>query len=71
LLALPSTPGYIGSYELFWVGAFLALGYDQSDQILAVGILAHILFISITTIFGVVGMIALRIPFKNILAKSS
>ena len=71
LLALPSTPGYIGSYELFLVGAFLALGYDQSDQILAVGILAHILFISITTIFGVVGMIALRIPFKNILAKSS
>jgi hypothetical protein len=71
LLAVPSTPGYVGSYELFWTGAFLALGFKQSDQLLAVGILSHILFIGITTILGAIGLTALRIPLRDMFSKRS
>jgi hypothetical protein len=71
LLALPSTPAYIGSYELFWVAAFTAIGYGGSEEILAVGILSHILFIAITTVLGVVGLFVLRISFGNILSRGS
>ncbi len=70
MLTLPSTPGYIGTYEGFWVATFFALGYTQVDEILAVGILSHVISIVISTLLGVLALFALRLPFRALLAKS-
>jgi hypothetical protein len=70
LLTLPSTPGYIGTYEGFWIAAFLALGFSNVDEILSVGILSHIISIAVSTCLGAIGLIALRLPFTDLLAKT-
>ncbi|MFQ5941809.1 MAG: lysylphosphatidylglycerol synthase transmembrane domain-containing protein [Nitrososphaerales archaeon] len=71
LLAIPSSPGYIGTYEAFWMGAFFALGYKQYDEILAVGIISHGMFLVVTTVLGVIGLVILRLPFKDLLSRRS
>jgi hypothetical protein len=70
LLTLPSTPGYIGTYEGFWIAAFFALGFSNVDEILSVGILSHIISIAVSTCLGAVGLVALRLPFTDVFAKT-
>lgn len=67
LLTIPSTPGYIGTYEGFWVGTFLALGVTQVDEVLAVGILSHIVSVALSTCLGAVGLLALKLTFGDVL----
>lgn len=67
LLTIPSTPGYIGTYEGFWVAAFFALGFTQVDEILAVGILSHVISIAVSTCLGAVGLLALKLTFGGVL----
>ncbi len=70
LLTLPSTPGYLGTYEGFWIATFLALGFTQIDEVLAVGILSHVIGIAISTVRGLLGLFALRLPFGALLTKT-
>ena len=67
LLTLPSTPGYIGTYEGFWVATFFALGFTQVDEILTVGILSHVIGIAVSTCLGAVGLFALKLTFRGVL----
>lgn len=71
LLVLPSSPGYVGTYEMFWIAAFLSLGFTQINEILSVGILSHMIFIIISTALGLFGVLALRLSFKGVLFKSN
>jgi len=67
LLVFPSTPGYIGTYEGFWVATFFALGITQVDEVLAVGILSHIVSVALSTCLGAVGLLALKLTFGDVL----
>lgn len=67
LLIIPSTPGYIGTYEGFWVATFFALGITQVDEVLAVGILSHIVSVALSTCLGAVGLLALKLTFGDVL----
>jgi uncharacterized protein (TIRG00374 family) len=66
-MALPQPPGYVGTLEAIWLGAFSTLGYAQNSEILAVGILYHLIILVYTTVLGIIGMIVMRLSIKDIL----
>ena len=47
---LPAAPGYVGSFEAFWMLIFLALGLKGSETLLAMALTYHL--ISITAMIG-------------------
>src|SRR3972149_3363506 len=54
---LPATPGYVGSYEVFWVLIFTLLGVTQTDLLLAVGVISHLIGLLPTIIIGCVSVV--------------
>ncbi len=65
-MSLPQSPGYIGTFEAIWLGAFSTLGYENNNEILAVGILYHLLVIVHNFALGVIGMILLKLSIKDL-----
>jgi uncharacterized protein (TIRG00374 family) len=65
-MAIPQSPGYVGTFEIIWLGAFSTLGYAHNSEILAVGILYHILIIVYGSILGIVGMVKLHVSVKDL-----
>ena len=65
-MAIPQAPGYVGTFEAIWLGAFSTLGYTHNSEILAVGILYHVLIIAYGLILGIIGMIILRLSIKDL-----
>ena len=63
---LPATPGYVGSYEAFWVLIFTLLGVTQADLLLAMGVISHLVGILPIVIIGCVGVVWLGASFEEI-----
>ena len=56
---VPSGPGYVGTFELTAVAIADALGIDR-DAAFAAAILIHAMILLVTSIGGVVAIVALR-----------
>jgi len=65
-MSLPQSPGYVGTFEAIWLGAFSTLGYEKNDEILAVGILYHLLVIIHNFVLGIIGMFILKLSIKEL-----
>jgi uncharacterized protein (TIRG00374 family) len=63
---LPATPGYVGSYEAFWVLIFTFLGVTQADLLLAMGVISHLIGLLPTIIMGCVSVVWLGVSFEEI-----
>jgi uncharacterized protein (TIRG00374 family) len=63
---LPATPGYVGSYEAFWVLIFTLLGVTQTDLLLAMGVISHLIGLLPTMIVGCVSVVWLGASFEEI-----
>jgi uncharacterized protein (TIRG00374 family) len=63
---LPATPGYVGSYEAFWVLIFTLLGVTQADLLLAMGVISHLIGVLPIVIVGCVSVVWLGASFEEI-----
>jgi uncharacterized protein (TIRG00374 family) len=63
---LPATPGYVGSYEAFWVLIFTLLGVTQADLLLAIGVISHLIGIASIVIIGSISVVWLGASFEEI-----
>jgi len=63
---LPATPGYVGSYEAFWVLIFTLLGVTQADLLLAMGVISHLIGVLPIVIVGCVSIVWLGASFEEI-----
>jgi uncharacterized protein (TIRG00374 family) len=64
---LPATPGYVGSYEAFWVLIFTLLG-TQTDLLLAMGVISHLVGVLPVIIVGCISVVWLGASFEEIFA---
>jgi len=65
---LPATPGYVGSYEAFWMLIFTLLGVAQPDLLLAMGVISHLVGLLPIAILGCVSVVWLGVSFEEIFA---
>jgi uncharacterized protein (TIRG00374 family) len=63
---LTATPGYVGSYEAFWVVIFTLLGVAQADLLLAIGVISHLVGLLPTVIVGSISVVWLGASFEEI-----
>jgi uncharacterized protein (TIRG00374 family) len=63
---LPATPGYVGSYEAFWVLIFTLLGVTETDVLVAMGVISHLIGVLPVVIVGCVSVIWLGASFEEI-----
>jgi uncharacterized protein (TIRG00374 family) len=63
---LPATPGYVGSYEAFWVLIFTLLGVTETDVLVAMGVISHLIGVLPVVIVGCVSVIWLGASFGEI-----
>jgi hypothetical protein len=63
---LPAAPGYVGTYEAYWALIFIALGITQTDLLLAMGVISHLLGITVIMTLGCIGVIWIGTSFKEI-----
>lgn len=74
---LPATPGYVGSYEAFWVLIFTMLGVSEIDVVLSIGLVSHIIGALPVIVAGCISVIWFGVSlkevfsFKNVTAQSS
>ena len=62
---LPATPGYVGSYEVFWVLVFTLLGVTE-NLLLATAVISHLIGLVPTVIIGCVSVVWLGASFEEI-----
>ena len=62
---LPATPGYVGSYEAFWMVIFLALGVPE-NLLLATAVISHLVGMLPIIILGCVSVVWLGVSFEEI-----
>jgi uncharacterized protein (TIRG00374 family) len=62
---LPATPGYVGSYEIFWVLIFTFLGVTE-NLLLATAVISHLVGLLPTVIIGCVSVVWLGTSFEEI-----
>jgi hypothetical protein len=62
---LPAAPGYVGSFEAFWMLIFLALGLTAPELLLAMALTAHILMIVVVGCLGSLGASILGISLAE------
>ena len=63
---LPATPGYVGSYEAFWILIFTLLGVTQADLLLAMGVVSHLIGLLPIVILGCISVVWLGASFEEI-----
>jgi uncharacterized protein (TIRG00374 family) len=63
---LPATPGYVGSYEAFWVLIFTFLGVKEIDLLLAMGVISHLIGVLPIVIVGCLSVVWLGASFEEI-----
>ncbi len=63
---LPATPGYVGSYEAFWVLIFTLLGVTETDVLVAMGVISHLIGVLPVVIVGCVSVVWLGASFEQI-----
>jgi hypothetical protein len=64
---LPAAPGYVGSFEAFWMLVFMGLGLTQMNILLAMGLTMHLLTIGITITLGIIGIAVMGISLGEAL----
>jgi len=62
---LPATPGYVGSYEVFWVLVFTFLGVTE-NLLLATAVISHLVGLLPVVILGCVSVVWLGASFEEI-----
>jgi uncharacterized protein (TIRG00374 family) len=62
---LPATPGYVGSYEIFWVLIFTFLGVTE-NLLLATAVISHLIGVLPIVIVGCVSVVWLGASFEEI-----
>ena len=62
---LPATPGYVGSYEIFWVLVFTFLGVTE-NLLLATAVISHLIGLLPIVIIGCLSVVWLGVSFKEI-----
>jgi len=62
---LPATPGYVGSYEIFWVVIFTFLGVTE-NLLLATAVISHLIGVLPIVIVGCVSVVWLGASFEEI-----
>ena len=62
---LPATPGYVGSYEVFWALIFTFLGVTE-NLLLATAVISHLIGLLPTIIIGCVSVVWLGASFEEI-----
>jgi len=67
--ALPATPARLGTHEIFWTVAFVALGLD-SNQALSAALLHHIFGLVFLTVFALASATLLNLSLKEVLSPS-
>jgi len=63
---VPAAPGHVGTYEAFFVLIFIAIGLNNTDQLLAIGVVQHLVGLATTLILGSAGIIWFGMSFKEI-----
>jgi uncharacterized protein (TIRG00374 family) len=63
---LPATPGNVGSYEAFWMLIFTLLGVTQTDLLLAIGVISHLIGLLPNIIMGCLSVVWLGASFEEI-----
>jgi len=63
---LPATPGYVGSYEAFWMIVFTMLGVTEIDVLMAIGVISHIIGTIPVIAVGCISIIWLGVSFEEI-----
>jgi len=63
---IPAPPGYMGTYEAYWVLIFLGLGLTQVNLLLAMGVTLHIIDLIIIIGLGGLGVVWLGLSFGEI-----
>jgi uncharacterized protein (TIRG00374 family) len=62
---LPATPGYVGSYEIFWVLIFTFLGVTE-NLLLATAVISHLIGVLPIVIVGCLSVVWLGASFEEI-----
>jgi len=63
---LPAAPGYIGTYETYWILIFLGLGLTDIDWLLAMGLARHLIGLVTALVLGCIGMMWLGLSFEEV-----
>jgi uncharacterized protein (TIRG00374 family) len=63
---LPATPGYVGSYEIFWALIFLALSVTEEKTLVAMGVTSHVVGLLPIMILGCISVVWLGVSFEEI-----
>ncbi|RLI96778.1 MAG: hypothetical protein DRP00_04865 [Candidatus Aenigmatarchaeota archaeon] len=62
---LPAAPGYVGTYEAYWTLIFMTLGIVQTDLLLAMGLISHLLGVVMMIALGCIGIMWLGLSFSE------
>ncbi len=63
---LPAVPGYVGTYEAYWMLIFLGLGLTRMDFVLTMGLVSHLLGVVTMLVMGCLGVMWLGLSFEEI-----
>jgi uncharacterized protein (TIRG00374 family) len=63
---VPATPGYVGSYEIFWALIFLALSTTEETTLVAMGVTSHLVGLLPIGILGCISVVWLGVSFEEI-----
>jgi len=61
----PAAPGFVGSYEAFWLIVFVGLGLSQ-DLVFAISFIGHIIHLVLITALGCSGTVWMGLSFKEL-----
>jgi uncharacterized protein (TIRG00374 family) len=64
---LPAPPGYIGTYQAIWLLAYSGLGLGPDEKVLAAAIVSHGLILTLTAIYGFMGLHTVLISARDLL----
>jgi uncharacterized protein (TIRG00374 family) len=64
---VPAVPGYVGTFEAFWLLIFLGLGLESPDRLFAMAAVHHLLGLAAITAMGCLGAMWMGISFSQFL----
>ncbi|MCP8312693.1 MAG: flippase-like domain-containing protein [Candidatus Methylarchaceae archaeon HK02M1] len=68
---LPAPPGYIGTYEAFWMAIFIGLGLSNINLIFTTAIVSHLLSNTFIITTGSIGVASMGLSFEKVMKMKS
>jgi len=68
---LPAPPGYLGTYEAFWMAIFIGLGLSNINLIFTTAIVSHLLSNTFIITTGSIGVASMGLSFKKVIKMRS